>query len=148
MTYTFLLGEKLLWFHDNLNLILADDSATVSSSSMLELAEGYISRFQEEIDQIELKNSIGGAAGKQNKRTQYASRMAALKLTIQTETDEFEGCGLEMPNLFDEQTLNKFREWNGELKFVQNISLKRFRRMDPYSLQGELLGAFGAWGKK
>ena len=97
---------------------------------MLQLAEGYLSRFQDEIDQIKLKNSIGGAVGKQNKRTQYASRMDAIKLTIQTETDEFEGCGLEMPNLFDEQTLKKFREWNGELKFVQNISMKRFRKIE------------------
>ena len=35
-----------------------------------------------------------------------------------------------MPNLLDEQTLKYFKEWNGELRFVQNIDMKRFRKND------------------
>ena len=95
---------------------------------MLELANGYLSRFQDEVDQIKLKNSIGG--GKKNKRDHYRSRMDVINITIQTETNEFDGCGLEMPDLLDPEILDYFKKWNGELKFVQNIRLKRFRRKD------------------
>ena len=95
---------------------------------MLELANGYLARFQEEVDQIKLKNSIGG--DKKNKRDHYRSRMDVIKFAVQTETEEFEGCGLEMPNLLDEETLEYFKKWNGELRFVQNISMKRLRKKD------------------
>ena len=122
-------GEKLLWFHDNLDGVMSDDNSNcVTKKMMLELVNGYLERFQDEISQIMLKNSIGG--DKKNKRDHYRSRMDNIKFTIETETDEFEGCGLEMPNLFDETSLKYFRAWNGELRFVQNINLKRFRKKD------------------
>ena len=123
------IGDKLLWFHDNLEGALCDENSdVVTKSIMLELANGYLSRFQDEVDQIKLKNSIGG--GKKNKRDHYRSRMDVINLTIKTETDEFNGCGLEMPNLLDSDILSYFKKWNGELKFVQNIGLKRFRRKE------------------
>ena len=124
----FILGEKLLWFHDSLGVLPDENAVCVTRTMMLELANGYLTRFQEEIDQINLKNSIGG--DKKNKRNHYCSRMDIIKFTIQRETDEFQGCGLEMPNLLDEQTLRYFKEWNGELRYVQNIDMKRFRKKD------------------
>ena len=86
----------------------------------------FSTRFQQEVDQIQLKNSIGG--DKKNKKDRYRSRMDVIKLTIETETNEFEGCGLEMPNLLDEEDFKYFKNWNGELRFLQNIGLKRFRK--------------------
>ena len=119
----------MLWFHDSLEGVMSDENEVrVTGTTMHELANGYLARFQDEIDQITLKNSIGG--DRKNKRDHHRSRMDAIKLTIQTETDEFEGCGPEMPNLLDEQTLKYFKEWNGELRFVQNIDMKRFRKND------------------
>ena len=105
-----------------------ENNGSITKLAMLELAEGYLARFEDELEQIHLKNSIGGS--KHNKKSHYASRMDAIKLTIQTETDEFEGCGLEMPNLLDNETLTYFRDWDGELRFIQNINLKRFRKSD------------------
>ena len=120
-------GEKLLWFHDNLEGVLSDENPNVvTHTMMLELANGYLTRFQQEVEQIKLKNSIGG--DKKNKKDHYRSRMDVIKLTIETETNEFKGCGLEMPNLLDEENLKYFKNWNGELRFLQNISLKRFRK--------------------
>ena len=120
-------GEKLLWFHDNLEGVLTDENSNVvTRTMMLELANGYLTRFQQEVDQIQLKNSIGG--DKKNKKDRYRSRMDVINLTIETETNEFEGCGLEMPNLFDEEDFKYFKNWNGELRFLQNIGLKRFRK--------------------
>ena len=48
---------------------------------------------------------------------------------MRTEREEFEGCGLEMPDLADADNLNYLtNEWGGELRFVQNIKLRRFRK--------------------
>ena len=129
LLYFIFVGEKLLWFHDNLEGVLCDDNSDiVTKSMMLDLANGYLSRFQDEIEQIKLKNSIGG--NKKNKRDHYRSRMDVINLAIQTETNEFNGCGLEMPDLLNSEVLSYFRKWNGELKFVQNINLKRFRKKE------------------
>ena len=123
------IGDKLLWFHDCLEGSLSENnSEIVTKAMMLELADGYLARFQDEVEQIKLKNSIGGS--KNNKRNHYRSRMDVINITIQTETDEFNGCGLEMPDLLNKDTLCYFKNWNGELRFVQNIGLKRFRRKD------------------
>ena len=122
-------GEKLLWFHDNLEGVFSDENSNiVTKPMMLELANGYLARFEEEIAQIKLKNSIGG--DKKNKRDHYRSRMDVIKFTIETETNEFEGCGLEMPNLLDKGNFEYFKNWNGELRFLQNIGLKRLRKQD------------------
>ena len=43
---------------------------TLKGTTVLELIEGYLGRFQDELDQINLKNSIGGM----NKRNQHAAR--------------------------------------------------------------------------
>ena len=45
-----------------------------------------------------------------------------------TEKEEFSGCGLEVPDLFDKQNLETFQDWNGELRFIQNFKLKRVTR--------------------
>lgn len=122
-----LLGDKLLWFHDNLNLFLAE-GVEMTKTVMLELATGYLARFDDELEQINLKNSIGGS--KNNKRTQHRSRQDTIEFTQKTEKDELEGCGLEMPDLLNSDNLKYFKDWNGELRFVQNIKLRRFSRKD------------------
>jgi hypothetical protein len=35
------------------------------------------------------------------------------------------GCGLEMPDWFDEKNFAYFRQWSGEVRLLQNISVKR-----------------------
>ena len=67
-----ILGEKLLWFHENLNVILnsgEEGKESVTKQDMLELIEAYIIRNQEELEQIKLKNSIG--SGQFRKRNQH-----------------------------------------------------------------------------
>ena len=110
----FILGEKLLWFHDSLGVVPDENAVCITRTMMLELANGYLTRFQEEIDQIDLKNSIGG--DKKNKRNHYCSRMDIIKFTIQKETDEFQGCGLEMPNLLVVLNYLYFCEFSTDFK--------------------------------
>ena len=54
--------------------------------------------------------------------------------TLAVEKAEFDGCGLEMPDLGDEANFRYFLNWNGELRIVQNIKLRRYRRKE---LEGE-----------
>ena len=98
----------------------------MTSEDMLELINAYILRNEDEMEQIKLKNSIG--AGQFRKRNQHQSRLDAIELAIKTETEEFNGCGLEVPDLFDPENLTKFQSWNSELRFVQNFKLKRITR--------------------
>ena len=121
-----ILGEKLLWFHENLSLVLDENVEVVTAQNMLELIENYIQRNSEELEQIKLKNSIG--SGQYNKRNQHSSRLTAIENTKKTEQEEFQGCGLEVPDLQDLENLRKFQEWNGELRFVQNFKLKRITK--------------------
>ena len=52
----------------------------------------------------------------------------AIENAQKTELEEFQGCGLEVPDLQDKENLKKFQEWNGELRFVQNFKLKRITK--------------------
>jgi len=127
------LGEKLLWFHENLdgvipNVYVETETTPFTKAMMLELANAYLARFQDELDQINLKNSIGG--DKKNKRHHYRSRVDVIKFTLENEENDFNGCGLEMPNLLDKNTFEYFTTWTGELRYVQNIEMKRYRRQE------------------
>lgn len=126
------LGEKLSWFKDNLALCLDeddDDAKALTNAQMLEFAEAYLARFKEELEQIELKNNVGGAG--KNKRNRHTSRLDVIEHTMEAEKEEFEGCGLELPNLLDADNFEYFRSsWQGELRYVQNIKLARFKKSD------------------
>ncbi len=50
----------------------------------------YLQRFQDELEQIELKNQIG----QRQKTPQYASRKALIESTINTERHEYETNGI------------------------------------------------------
>lgn len=122
------LGEKLNWFKENLAVCMdAVGVDQVNLQVMKSLAEAFLSRFEEEIEQITLKNSIGG----KNKRSnRHRSRLDVIQHTIKAEQEEYEGCGLEMPDLLDKENFENFQKWEGELRFVQNIKVKRFRKKD------------------
>ncbi len=116
------LGEKLSWFKESLEICL-DDERRATPATLLSLAEAYLDRFKEEIEQIALKASIGP-----KRRRQHASRLDVVEHTSKLEEEEFSGCGLEMPDLLDADNFEYFLSWEGELKFVQNIKLRRFTR--------------------
>ena len=61
--------------------------------------------------------------------------------TLVAEKAEFDGCGLEMPDLGDEANFRYFLNWNGELRIVQNIKLRRYRRKE---LEGESMKSKGS----
>ncbi|XP_040576766.1 translation machinery-associated protein 16 [Lepeophtheirus salmonis] len=123
------LGDKLLWFHDNLNILACsedkslDDQYSVTPDSLLTLINAYLERFDDEVEAIKLKSSIG-----KNRKFQHCARSNAIKMTLEPEKSDFDGCGLEIPDLLDKENLEVFRNWSGELRFVTNIKLKKYTR--------------------
>ncbi|KAJ9579975.1 hypothetical protein L9F63_004358 [Diploptera punctata] len=114
-----LTGEKFLWFRDHLE----PDIIQYTPELTIEIIELYLSRFNEELEQIKLKHSIGN-----RKNRQHANREDIIRLTILQEEEEFATCGLEMPDLLDIVQLDMLRKWEGELRLLQNFKLKRYNR--------------------
>lgn len=112
-------GEKIIWFQER----IPEDSSVLTKEQVLELIQTYLARFDDELEQITLKNSIG-----QRKNRQHAGREDIINITKKRELDEFETCGIELPDLMDQQQMEILRKWNGELRFLQNFKLKRFAK--------------------
>lgn len=114
-----LIGEKILWFKER----IPEGCIVLDKEQTLKLIETYLARFDDELEQIALKNSIG-----QRKNRQHASREDIINITKKREVEEFETCGLEMPDLMDPHQMEVLRDWNGELRFLQHFKLKRIAR--------------------
>lgn len=112
-------GEKILWFKDR----IPENSTVLSKEQVLGLVQTYLTRFDEELEQITLKNSVG-----QRKSRQHASREDIINITKKRELEEFETCGIELPNFMDLSQMEVLRNWNGELRFLQKFKLKRFAK--------------------
>ena len=78
------LGEKIAWFRDQLE----PDVAVYTPDQAGVLVERYLGRFDEELEQIKLKNQVG-----QRTSRQHASREDTIEHTQKLEMEEYEGCG-------------------------------------------------------
>ena len=56
----------------------------VTCAGVLQLVEGFLARFDDEVEQIKLKQSIGG--NQKNRRLQHSARMDAIELTSKPTT--------------------------------------------------------------
>lgn len=120
------LAEKLRWFHDHL-----DDRVSYTKADLVEMVEQFRHRFDEELDQIAIVHSVG--VRKSNK--QHAPRQAAIKFTMDMEKNEFESTGMEVPDLVNKDTLFNFRQWSGEMKYMQNFKMKKIGVRDVQKLE-------------
>lgn len=111
-----LVGEKLLWFQNQLN----PDKPEYTRQDACEITEKYLQRFDGELEQIELANSIKGRQGRQ-----HSSREAIIKQTIERERAQYEGNGFEIPDIINAKHLKIFREWNGDLKKLPCIKMRK-----------------------
>lgn len=113
-----LLGEKLTWFKERL-----PETKTCSPEEISSLVASYISRFDEELEQIKIKHSIGN-----RKNRQHASREDVINMTIEREKNEYETCGLELPDLLNPLQVEMLRNWTGELRFLPNFKIRRISK--------------------
>ncbi|NWU68650.1 TMA16 protein, partial [Pterocles burchelli] len=116
-----LAGEKLQWFQSHLD----PDKIEYTKKEAGELIENYMCRFNAELEQIELQNSIKGRQGRQ-----HGSREAVIKQTIERERQLYEGYGIEIPDIMNRKHLKFFREWDGDLRKLPNIKMKKLSASD------------------
>ncbi|XP_026215900.1 translation machinery-associated protein 16 [Anabas testudineus] len=110
------IGEKLLWFQGRLD----SEKTVYTKKEACDIIERYLQRFDSELEQIELMNSIKGRQGRL-----HSAREAAIKQTIERERAQFEGVGFEIPDIINAKHLKTFREWTGDLKKLPNIKLRK-----------------------
>ncbi|NXC71111.1 TMA16 protein, partial [Anhinga anhinga] len=103
-----LVGEKLQWFQSHLD----PDKIEYTKKEAGELIENYMCRFNAELEQIELQNSIKGRQGRQ-----HGSRETVIKQTIERERQLYEGYGIGT-------------EWDGDLRKLPNIKMKKLSASD------------------
>lgn len=118
------IGEKLLWFQNQLD----PDKKEYSKIEACGVIERYLHRFDSELEQIELLNSIKGRQGRQ-----HNSRENIIKQTIERETLLYQGPGLEIPDIINSKNLKIFREWNGDLKKLPNLKIRKISIRDSTS---------------
>ncbi|XP_027782935.1 translation machinery-associated protein 16 [Marmota flaviventris] len=111
-----LIGEKLQWFQSHLD----PKKLGYSKKDACELVERYLNRFSSELEQIELHNSIKDRQGRR-----HFSRETVIKQTMERERQQYEGYGLEIPDILNASNLKIFREWDFDLKKLPNIKMRK-----------------------
>ncbi|KAG3294462.1 translation machinery-associated protein 16 [Ictidomys tridecemlineatus] len=111
-----LIGEKLQWFQNHLD----PKKLGYSKKDACELVERYLNRFSSELEQIELHNSIKDRQGRR-----HFSRETVIKQTMERERQQYEGYGLEIPDILNANNLKTFREWDFDLKKLPNIKMRK-----------------------
>lgn len=114
-----LFGEKLIWFKEHIDPEIKELTPEILDN----LIQKYLARFDEELEQIQLKHSVG-----QRKKRQHASREDVITSTKQREMEEYLGCGMELVDLFNSKQLELLKSWTGELRFLPNFVKKRFSK--------------------
>ncbi|XP_048390350.1 translation machinery-associated protein 16 isoform X2 [Stegostoma tigrinum] len=116
-----IIGEKLLWFQRNLD----PNKIEYSKQEACEIIEKYLHRFDSELEQIELTNSIKDRQGRQ-----HEAREAILKHSIECERIWYEENGIEIPDIINTKHLKAFREWDGNFKKLPNVKMKKLSIKD------------------
>ncbi|XP_040188655.1 translation machinery-associated protein 16 [Rana temporaria] len=116
-----IIGEKLQWFQSHLD----PNKSEFTKNETCDLIESYLHRFDSELEQIELHNSIKGRQARQ-----HGSRETVIKQTIERERRLYNGYGMEIPDIVNSKHLKTFREWDLDLKKLPNIKMRKFSVSD------------------
>ena len=115
------LRQKLQWFQDNMET----QKTSFTKHDLAVMVTDYLERFKDELEQINIVNSVGNRQSKQ-----HVARETAIRFTQERETTEFEGVGIEVPDLINGKNLNYFKNWTGEVRYFPNIKLRKIKKSD------------------
>ena len=87
-----ILGEKLTWFLEQLD---SDRTEPLTPDEFRNMIEIYLKRFDAEIEEIKLKQSIS-----KNRINQHIARENVLRFTLERERNEFNGGGMGIKLIF------------------------------------------------
>ncbi|XP_037942034.1 translation machinery-associated protein 16 homolog [Teleopsis dalmanni] len=110
-----LTGEKLNWFLEHIDLERKEPLSPVEFEKLVLL---YLKRFDEELEQIKLKQSIS-----KNRSNQHIARENVIRITLEKEMNEFKSGGMEMINLCDPIKYKTLLDWDGSAINVQHLKL-------------------------
>ncbi|XP_005182728.2 translation machinery-associated protein 16 homolog [Musca domestica] len=110
-----LMGEKLTWFLEHIEEGRKHPLTPVEFEELIEL---YLKRFDEELEQIALKQSIS-----KNRANQHKARQDVIKITLEKEINEYKAGGMEMLNLCDPFKFKSLLDWDGSAINVQHLKL-------------------------
>ncbi|XP_071864199.1 translation machinery-associated protein 16 isoform X2 [Bombus fervidus] len=116
-----LIGEKMLWIKNNMIPGVCPYTPELTAS----LLETYIARNDKEMEQIAIKRSIGS-----NRNRQHASRENIIRITKEREQEEYDTCGIEIPDILNETQCKMLMNWNNELQCMNNFKFIRFGKND------------------
>ena len=102
---------------------------------MMDLVLLYRSRFDDELEQINLVQTVGN---RPSQPRQHAAREAAIALAKEDETNQFQGSGIEIPDLINKKHLENFKKWDGDPKHIQNLKLKKITQLDLDKLESTI----------
>lgn len=108
------MGAKFAWFTD----ALEERDEPLSPEEFLELCDQYFHRFDEELEQIKLKQSIS-----KNRSNQHISRETVIKMTLEREVGDFNGGGFQLMDLTDAVQFRAFKDWNGNALSLQHLKM-------------------------
>ncbi|KAI8116394.1 Translation machinery-associated protein 16 like protein [Lucilia cuprina] len=111
-----IMGEKLSWFLEHI-----EDGRThpLTPHEFEELIELYLKRFDEELEQIALKQSIS-----KNRSNQHVARQDVIKITLERETGEYKTGGMQLLNLCDPVKFKSLLDWDGSAINVQHLKVE------------------------
>ncbi|XP_076643234.1 translation machinery-associated protein 16 [Halictus rubicundus] len=112
-----IIGEKMLWIREH----MVPDVCPYTPELTARLLEMYIARNDDELEQINIKHSIGG-----RRNRQHASREDVLRMSKEREQEEYNTCGIEIPDILNATQCDMLRKWNGELRYLPNFKFIRF----------------------
>ena len=115
------LRQRLQWFQDHMD----PEKSSFTKHDLAVMITDYLNRFKDELEQISIINSVGNRQTKQ-----HVARETAIRWTEERENYEFEGVGIEVPDLINGKCLNYFRSWTGEIRYFPNIKLRKIRKSD------------------
>lgn len=114
-----MMGEKFNWFTEE----LAETEEPLNADQFLTAMDKYLHRFDEELEQIKLKQSIS-----KNRAHQHASRESSIRITLQKENGDFNGGGIQLMDLTDPGQFKAFKEWNGSAMSLQHLQIHMISR--------------------
>ncbi|XP_030376605.1 translation machinery-associated protein 16 homolog [Scaptodrosophila lebanonensis] len=108
-------GEKLSWFVEHI-----DEGRTepLTPQEFENLIAIYLQRFDGELEQIALKQSIG-----KHRANQHAARKDIITITLEKERNEYQSGGLELLNLCDAVKFKSLMDWDGNALSIQHLKL-------------------------
>jgi len=120
--------EKLYWFLDRIPNVTKPLTPEDFENHMNE----YLKRFDDEIEQIKLKQSIS-----KNRLNQHNGRLDAITMTLERDLNEYKGGGMEMIDLCDPEKFESLMLWDKQTKTMQHLKFDRISEKYLHSLKNK-----------